>query len=136
MIAGARIPRRIATQLLDHARQDHGREVCGLITARDGVPARCFPIANISDNPEHRYRMDPRAMINGLSRMEQDNETLYAIYHSHPVSPAVPSTIDVAEAGWPDALYLIISLNTRGVLEMRGYRIRDGKTREVPLEVE
>lgn len=132
----ARIPRRIATQLLDHARAETGREICGLIAARDGVPVECIPIGNVSGNPAHRYRMDPEALIRTLFRMEQDGKELYAIYHSHPASPAAPSAIDIAEAGWPEALYLIISLNTKGVLEMRGHRIRGGASIEVPLEIE
>jgi [CysO sulfur-carrier protein]-S-L-cysteine hydrolase len=132
----ARIPRRIATKLLDHARAETGREICGVIAARDGVPVDCVPIANVAGDPAHRYRMDPEALIRTLFGMEQAGEELYAIYHSHPASPAAPSAIDLAEAGWPDALYLIVSLNTRGVLEMRGYRIRGGASVEVPLEIE
>jgi [CysO sulfur-carrier protein]-S-L-cysteine hydrolase len=132
----AHIPRLIATQLLDHARKEAGREICGVIAARDGVPVACVPIANIAGDPAYRYCMDPEALIRELFRMEQTGEELYAIYHSHPVSPATPSAIDIAEAGWPEALYLIVSLNTKGVLEMRGFRIRGGASVEVPLEIE
>lgn len=130
-----RIPRILASQLLDHARKDERREVCGLVTARNGVPVGCVTIENVARNPAHLYRMDPQALISAIARMERSGETLFAIYHSHPTSPAAPSAIDIAEAGWPDTLYLIISLNTKGVLEMRGYRIRDGKATEVALEV-
>ena len=131
-----RIPRRIATALLDHARTEAGREICGVIAARNGIPVACIPIANVSDHPAYRYCMDPAAFVRELYRMEADGEELFAIYHSHPASPAAPSAIDIAEAGWPEALYLIISLNTRGVLEMRGYHIGDGAAIEVPLEIE
>ncbi len=131
----ARIPRRIATRILDHARTEPGREICGVIAARNGLPVAVTPIANIASDPAHRYAMDPEALIRTLFRMEQAGEGLYAIYHSHPVSPAAPSAIDIAEAGWPEALYLIVSLNTKGVLEMRGYRIRGGASVEVPLVI-
>ncbi len=132
----ARIPRRIATRILDHARAEPGREICGVIAARDGAPVAVTPIANVARNPAHRYSMDPEALIRTLFHMEQAGEELYAIYHSHPASPAVPSAIDLAEAGWPESLYLIVSLNTKGVLEMRGYCIRGGASVEVPLEIE
>lgn len=131
-----RLPRRIATQLLDHARAESGREVCGLIAARDGTPIACIPIGNIASDPAHRYRMDPEALIHRLYEIERSGGELYAIYHSHPTSPAAPSAIDIAEAGWPEALYLIVSLNTKGVLEMRGFRIRGGAAVEEPLEIE
>ncbi len=59
--------------------------------------------------------------------MRENGEALFAIYHSHPTSPAEPSAIDLELAAYPDALYLIISLNTKGVLEMRGFRLNDNK---------
>ena len=85
--------------------------------------------------PEYRFAMDPADQINALRRMRENGEDLFAIYHSHPASPAVPSLIDVAEAGYPEALYLIISLNTKGVLEMRGYSIKGKKMTEVELKI-
>lgn len=131
-----RLPRRIINQLLDHARAHPGQEICGLISARDGAALRAIPVANISPRPEHRYAMDPAGQIAALRAMRETGEDLLAIYHSHPVSPAAPSGIDIAEAGYPDAIYLIISLNTKGVLEMRGFRIRAGGAKEVTLEIQ
>jgi proteasome lid subunit RPN8/RPN11 len=131
-----RLPRRIVNQLLDHARAGAGREICGLIGARDGLARRAVPVANVAPRPEYRYAMDPAGQIAALRAMREAGEDLLAIYHSHPASPAAPSTIDIAEAGYPDAIYLIISLNTRGVLEMRGFRIREGRVREVTLEIQ
>ncbi|MGE0372913.1 MAG: Mov34/MPN/PAD-1 family protein [Gammaproteobacteria bacterium] len=134
--AGAlRLPRRIVNDLLDHARALPGQEVCGLIGARDGANLRAIPVANAAPHPEYRYAMDPAGQIAALRQMREAGEELLAIYHSHPASPAAPSTIDIAEAGYPDAVYLIISLNTKGVLEMRGFRIQDDGVREVALEI-
>jgi hypothetical protein len=45
----------------------------------------------------------------------------------------VPSDIDIEEANYSEALYLIISLNTKGVLEMRGFYMSDGNPQEVEL---
>jgi hypothetical protein len=39
----------------------------------------------------------------------------------------------VEEANYREALYLIISLNTKGVLEMRGFYLRADETEEVDL---
>lgn len=130
------LPRRIVNQLLDHARAYPGQEVCGLISARAGVAWRAVPVPNAAPRPEYRYAMDPAAQIAALRAMRETGEELLAIYHSHPASPAAPSTIDIAEAGYPDAVYLIISLTTKGVLEMRGFRIRGEGVREVALEIQ
>ena len=110
-------------------------EVCGLITAKNGRPQRCIPVPNVSDQPERLFAMDPKSQIDALRNMREHNEELFGIYHSHPHSPAEPSDTDLEQAGYPDALYVIVSLNTKGVLEMRGFRLRDGKTEPVELEI-
>ncbi len=129
------LPRQIVNQILSHVQADEEREVCGLIAARDGIPCRCHAISNIADRPAVRFVMDPAEQIAALRQMREAGETLFAIYHSHPGSPARPSRTDLQEAGYPDVLYLIVSLSTRGVLEMRGYDIRDGQVEETALEL-
>ena len=110
-------------------------EVCGLITAKDGRPQRCIPVPNVSERPERLFAMDPKSQIEALRDMREHNEELFGIYHSHPHSPAEPSDTDLDQAGYPDALYVIVSLNTKGVLEMRGFRLIDGKIEQVQLEI-
>jgi len=130
-----RLPRSIVNQLLDHARQSPENEVCGFITALGTTPVRCIRIANIATSPSCRYAMDPKQQIAALRAMRECGEVLYAIYHSHLHSSAAPSVIDINEAGYPEACYLIISLDTKGVLEMRGFRIIADRVDELPLEL-
>ena len=79
--------------------------------------------------------MDPKQQIDAQRKMRDQGEELFGIYHSHPHSPAEPSDTDLEEAGYPEALYIIVSLNTKGVLEMRGFRLRDGKAQQIQLEI-
>jgi proteasome lid subunit RPN8/RPN11 len=129
------LPRQLVNQVLHQAQSSPEVEVCGLIAARNGRPVRAEPISNVSDQPQRLFAMDPASQIDALRRMREQHETLFGIYHSHPHSPAVPTATDLEQAGYPEALYIIVSLNTRGVLEMRGYRLRDGKASEVQLEI-
>jgi proteasome lid subunit RPN8/RPN11 len=131
----ARLPRALANAILDHVRETPDHEVCGLVAAADGVPQRCLRLNNIAPDPRDRYVMDPAGLIGAIYEMEQAGETLFAIYHSHPMGEAVPSAIDIAEAGYPEATYLIVALGTRGVMEMRGWRIRDGRAAEIDLVI-
>lgn len=131
-----KIPRQLVNSLLHQAQSGGDKEICGLIAARGGHPQRVIPIANVAPTPATRYQMDPKAQIDAMRDMRQRDETLFAVYHSHPHSPAVPSAVDAAEAGYPEALYLIISLSVKGTLEMRGYRMADGAFKEVLLEIE
>lgn len=127
------LPRRIVNRILGHVQEDPAQEVCGFIAAREGEICSWYPVRNIAGNAAIRFEMEPREQIDALRRMRERGETLFAIYHSHPSSPARPSVTDVADAGYPEALYLIVSLNTRGVLEMRAYRLGEGQVTEVAL---
>jgi proteasome lid subunit RPN8/RPN11 len=128
------LPRPLVNQLLHWAQESPEAEVCGLIGARGGHPTTCYPVRNAAEQPGARFRLDPEEQIEVMQRMRERGEQLFGIFHSHPTSPAEPSPLDVSEAAYPDALYLIISLNTKGVLEMRGYRNgEDGTFGEVKL---
>ncbi|MDX9741373.1 MAG: M67 family metallopeptidase [Gammaproteobacteria bacterium] len=131
----ARLPRPLANAILDHVRETPEHEVCGLVIAADGLPQRCLRLGNLAPDPRDRYVMDPPALIRALYEIEQAGETLFAIYHSHPLGQAVPSAIDIADAAYPDAIYLIVTLGMRGVMEMRAWRIRDGRALEMDLEI-
>ncbi len=130
-----RLPRRIATRILAEAQRGGGREVCGLIGARDGAPVSLYPVPNAAPDPARRFRMDPRGQIEAMRRMREAGEALWAIYHSHPQGPARPSLRDLAEAAYPEAVHLIVSLGTAGVLELAAWRIAGGEAREVPVEI-
>ncbi|MDH5784016.1 MAG: M67 family metallopeptidase [Chromatiales bacterium] len=129
------LPITLVNKVLTHAQHSPEEEVCGLISAKGGVPGALYPIANVADVPEKLFTMDPAAQIEAMRRMRESGEELFAIYHSHPHAPAEPSARDLAEAAYPEALYLIISLNIEGVLEMRGFRLHDGVVERVDLEV-
>lgn len=129
------LPRTLVNKILTHAQHSPESEVCGLIAARDGLPERLYPVANVADTPRTLFAMDPAAQIEAMRQMREAGEDLFAIYHSHPHAPARPSPRDLAEAAYPEALYLIVSLNTEGVLEMQGFQLRDGGMEGVDLEV-
>lgn len=118
-----KIPRPLVNQLLHHAQSSPDFEVCGLIGAKEGQPTHCYPVENVSEEPATRFLLDAEAQIEAMKSMREREESFFGIYHSHPSTPAEPSQTDLDLAAYPEALYLIISLNTKGVLEMRGFRM-------------
>ena len=56
---------------------------------------------------------------------------LWARLRSHPQAPAEPAPGELAG----DGLNLLVSLNTKGVLEMRCWRLADGSPREIILKI-
>jgi proteasome lid subunit RPN8/RPN11 len=135
MMPQVHLPITLVNKILTHAQHEPESEVCGLIGAREGSPDTVYPIANVAATPEKLFAMEPSAQIEAMRQMRESGEELFAIYHSHPHAPAQPSARDLEEAAYPKALYLIVSLDTKGVLEMRGFRLHDGQVDRVDLEV-
>ncbi|MGH8549790.1 MAG: M67 family metallopeptidase [Methylococcales bacterium] len=129
-------PRSLINQLLHQAQVSPAAEICGLIGSRHGIPTSCYPVRNIAERPAVRFWMDPQEQIGAMRKMRENHEEIFAIYHSHPTAPAEPSAIDLDQANYPDALQIIISLNIKGVLEMRGFRLRErGPAEEIILGI-
>ena len=129
------IPRKIANQLLHLAQVSPELEICGLIGSKNGLPSSCYPIENMAKQPQQRFQLDTSQQILAMATMRDLGEQLFAIYHSHPDAPATPSVTDLELASYPEALYLIISLNTQGILEMRGFKIAHNSAQEMALSL-
>ncbi len=130
------LPRKLTNQLLHLAQLSPDTEVCGLVGAdANGMPVSCYPITNAADTPQNRFLLDARQQIGAMKQMRDKGESLFAIYHSHPSAPAIPSAADIEQATYPEALHLIISLNTKGVLELRAFSIVGKTVRELVLSL-
>jgi proteasome lid subunit RPN8/RPN11 len=123
----------LAKQILTHALAHEGTESCGLLSAAGEHPARYYPIGNVATDPATRFEMEPTQQIAAMRDMREHGENLLAIVHSHPRSPPVPSAVDIAEAAYPHACYLIVSLKNAGAPEMRAYRIAGGDVQPINL---
>jgi proteasome lid subunit RPN8/RPN11 len=130
MATEIQIPLKITQQLLYLAQSSPDSEICGLIGAKNGAPCSCYPVKNSAQQPENKFLLDAKEQITAQVAMREQGEALFAIYHSHPTAPALPSQTDIDLANQPEVLHLIISLNTKGVLEMRGFRIAEGQVQE------
>ncbi|MDH5358709.1 MAG: M67 family metallopeptidase [Gammaproteobacteria bacterium] len=128
------LPRTLVNQLLHLAQLSPEQEICGLIGRRDGH-CECYPIDNAATDASVLFALNASEQIAAIKSMHEQGQELFAIYHSHPSAAAVPSLKDIEEADYLDALYLIISLNTKGVLEMRAFYLRDQKVEEIELSL-
>lgn len=127
--------RTLAMKLLQHAQSSPDHEICGLVSAKTGEASQHYRIRNISPTPEQHFELCPEQHIAAQKSMRELDEQLLAIYHSHPTAPAVPSAQDIAECGYPEAVFLILSLDTKGVLEMRGWQLQDSQPQELTLSI-
>lgn len=128
-----KLPRKLAQKLLALALADPSHEVCGLISAINHTPTYCYPINNIAEQPQTQFLLNSKQQIAALTHMREQQESFYGIYHSHPTGPAIPSQTDLQLTAYPGALHFIISLQTKGVLEMRCFKIMNTLTQEIPM---
>ena len=130
------LPRPLVNKMLAHAQQHDDVEVCGLIGNDKQDHKSYYPIDNVSNNPNCQFLMDAPQQINAMKKMRERGQELFAIVHSHPTSNAMPSQQDIDESSYKDVLYIIISLNTKGVLEMRAYTQKPDSMQEIELILE
>ncbi len=120
--------------MLAHLRSVYPEEGCGLMAGVDGDVLRLYPVENRLHSPA-AYEMEPRRLIEALQQIEEARWELLAIYHSHPQGPETPSAQDVAQAYYPEALYVIVSLARPERPVVRLFSIRDGAVDEQALTV-
>ncbi len=121
--------------LVTHARETFPHECCGLLAGRQGRVVRVYRGRNVDESP-YTYRLDDRQLLQFLREMDQEGLDIVGIYHSHTASEATPSRTDVARAYYPDAVYVIISLQQREHPAVRGFRIVDGTVAEEDVIVQ
>jgi [CysO sulfur-carrier protein]-S-L-cysteine hydrolase len=130
-----RIAQSLADEIVAHAREDLPNECCGMVGGGDGEVRTVHRAKNAEASPL-RYSIDAREQLRLMRAIEEAGEELVAIYHSHTKSAAYPSQTDVNLAGWPDAVYLIVSLADPALPDLKGFWIRDGEIAEAELVVE
>jgi proteasome lid subunit RPN8/RPN11 len=121
--------------MIAHAREDAPNECCGMIGGSDGTAATIYRSINSEASPL-RYSLDAGDQFRIMQQMEETGEDLVGIYHSHTGSAAYPSQTDVNLAAYPDAMYVIVSLQNPDDPDVRGFWIRDGQIEEAELDVE
>jgi [CysO sulfur-carrier protein]-S-L-cysteine hydrolase len=137
--AHASISAVLLQEVITAARAGLPNEACGLLVSdrmfgEGGVPARYIPLRNAADSP-YRYLIDPDEQLKVWIELDDADEVVWAIVHSHVASPAVPSATDVGLAFYPDSLYVIVSLADAKSPSVRAWSIREGAVTEVSLAV-
>lgn len=117
-------------QMVAHVLADVTRERCGLLAGRAGRVTAVLPVPNAL-NSSVVYQMTGAEFAQAMAAC--DFEPL-GIFHSHPAGPPVPSPTDIAQAAYPDSIYVIIALNQTppGV---RAFWIVEAQVAEIKVSV-
>jgi proteasome lid subunit RPN8/RPN11 len=128
------IPKPLYNEMLAHAHGEYPNECCGLLAGRENRVTRIFRMTNTHHSPVS-YFMDPKEQFAVFKEMRTEGTDLVGIFHSHPHTQAYPSNTDVGLAYYPEALYIIISLQGRDPV-VNAFRIVDGIITQEEFSVE
>lgn len=103
------MPRHLAIRILHEAQIAQPDAIRGVVAARDGEPAV--------------FLLNRETVAGG--------DALWANLWSHPEAEAVPAVSELRDG----LLSLVVSLNTKGVLEMRAWRLAAGAAQEQVLKI-
>ncbi len=127
------ISRSFVNAILEQSRVEYPDEACGVILgpAGSGKAVRIKPMVNAAHSPTF-YEFDPKDLLALYREVDDLDEEIVLIYHSHTETEAHPSRTDIAYAGEPGAHYVLVS--TRKEIapetEFRSFRIIEGVVSE------
>jgi proteasome lid subunit RPN8/RPN11 len=128
------LPKKFIDEMLAHAREEAPNECCGIIAGREGQAVKLFQGQNAEASP-YRYDIDPQDLFRIHRECDEKGWEFLAIYHSHTASEAYPSPTDVRLAFWPEAYYVLVSIQDPQSPAVRAFRIVDGQVSEEKLWV-
>jgi len=123
------LPQSFIDEMVAHAQEDAPNECCGIIAGEDGRPVKLFRAKNAEASP-YRYNVEPKDLFRIFRECDENGWSFLAIYHSHTASEAYPSPTDVRLAFWPEAYYVLVSLEDAANPVVRAFRILDGAVTE------
>ena len=126
-----RVASRVLDDLIAHARRATPAECCGVLLGTPGEITEAVPARNLARDP-NRFLVDPKDHIEARREGRRRGLEVVGFYHSHPHSPAAPSSTDLQEASYSGSLYAIVGLVAEPA-EVRIYRFDDGSFVGVPF---
>ena len=135
---GLEISRKFVDAILNQSRAEYPDEACGVILgpAGRGEAARLKPMINAAHSPTF-YEFDPKALLALYRELDDLDEEIVVIYHSHTDTEAHPSRTDIAYAGEPGAHYVLVSTREEIApeVEFRSFRIINGEVIEESVSI-
>lgn len=132
------IPQLIIDEMTAHARSLDPVECCGImagtISGEDAHITHIYPIKN-GDDSNVSYFMEPKELLWVHKNMRSNKLDLLVIYHSHTHTQAYPSATDVRLAFYPEAHYMIISLEVKDQPDIKTFQIVKGKIDPIEFSV-
>ena len=130
------IGRAVRDAIVEHARRDHPDEACGVVAGPAGSdrPDRVVEMTNALRSMT-QYEFEPAEQLRVYREIDDRDEEVVVVYHSHTVTEAYPSRTDVRFASQPGAHYVLVSTRDPDEVEFRSFRIVEDAISEEDVRV-
>lgn len=132
------ISREFVDAILAQSRVEYPDECCGVILGAAGLgkATRLKPMINAAHSPTF-YEFDSKDLLALYREIDDNDEEIVVIYHSHTETEARPSRTDIAYASEPEAHYVLVSTREEiaPATEFRSFRIIEGVVSEEEVSI-
>lgn len=134
-------------QINEAALSAYPNECCGLLVGTGGTsgtggdlsPLRLSRVAASPNMTQHRQRdrfeVDPKLRFDLMRELENTDQRIIGLYHSHPDHPAIPSDTDIAMIYEPELIWLITTVSQDKPVETLAYRPKPDASGFIPLKI-
>lgn len=136
-----KIDEKYLEEIIEHCKNEYPKEACGILAGKishrlmEKTVTKVYKMKNVSENPETCYFMQPEEQFKVFKEIRQLEIEMLAIYHSHTNTSAYPSKRDIEMAFYPEAVYIIISLQDFDKPKIRGFKMTEGEIKEERIEI-
>ena len=128
-----KISQDVIDSIVAHGKTEAPFEACGYLAEKDGAICQHFEMVNTDKSPVH-FSMDPAEQFAVVKKCRNLGLKIRAIYHTHPETPARPSSEDIKLAYDPSISYVIVSLAASNP-NIKSFIIQNGGVESEPLKI-
>ena len=129
------LPREMVDAIVAHARRDHPDECCGVVAGTGGVATRLFAMENAERSPTG-FTFDSAEWLRVYRDIDDADEDLLVVYHSHTATEAYPSRTDIRwSVNTPGSSWLLVSTRDPSYDDVKSYRIVAGEVTEEEIRI-
>src|SRR5690606_40260349 len=104
-----KVTEELHRQMVQHAYAGSPLEACGILGGHGDLADRFFPTTNAQQS-RVGYAIPEKEILQVMRTLDREGADLVGIFHSHPATPAYPSSTDIRLGYYPAALHDISRL--------------------------
>ncbi len=121
-------------KLIEHCKNELPNEACAILAGKGNNITDVYLMENAQKQPDN-FLMKPEEQFKVIKDIRKKDLEMLGIFHSHPDSPARPSSRDISMAFYPEVVYFILSLENREAPALKGFKINEQKVSEEEVKI-